>query len=51
MIFLKTLTETLLSKNPKNPKNNPQTCSVNEKTFDNYDILYIVEKILKNSIR
>ena len=24
---------------------------VNEKTFDNYDILYIVEKVLKNAIQ
>ena len=48
-IFSKTLTETLPLKKPKNPKNNPETWYVNEKVFDNYDILYIVEKVLKSS--
>ena len=36
---------------PKNPKNNPETWYVNEKIFDNYNILYIVEKVLKSSIQ
>ena len=51
MIFSKTSTETLPSKNPLNPKNNPQNSYVNEKAFKKYDILYIVEKVLKNSIQ
>ena len=33
MIFSKTLTETLPLKNPKNPKNNPETWYVNGKIF------------------
>ena len=51
MLLSKTSTETLLSKNPKNPENNPETWFVNEKIFDNYDILYIVEKVLRSSIK
>ena len=51
MIFSKTSTETSRSKNPKNPKINPETWYVNEKNFDNYDILYIVEKVLKSFIQ
>ena len=31
MLLSKTSTETLLSKNPKNPENNPETWFVNEK--------------------
>ena len=38
-------------KKPKNPKNNPETWYVKEKLSDNYDILYIVEKVLKSSIQ
>ena len=51
MIFSKTSTETLLLKNPENLKNNPQTWYVNEKFFNDYDILYIVEKVLKSFIQ
>ena len=48
MIFSKTSTETLPS---ENPKNNPETWYVNEIFFYKYDILYIVEKVLKSSIQ
>ena len=51
MIFSKTSTETLPSKNPKNPEINPITWYVNENFFDKYDILYLVEKVLKSSIQ
>ena len=51
MMFSKTLTETLPSKNPENLKNKPATWYVNEKNFNKYDILYIVEKVLKSSIQ
>ena len=51
MIFSKASTETLPSKNPENPKNNPETWNVNEKIFNKFDILYIVEKALKSSIQ
>ena len=43
-IFSENLTETLPSKNPKTLKKNPETWFVNEKVFDKYDILQIVEK-------
>ena len=46
MIISKTIIETL-SENPKNH----ETWYVNEKNFDNYDILYIVEKVLKSSFQ
>ena len=49
MIIWKTKTETLPSKNPENPKNNPKTWYVSEKIFTNDDILYIGEKFLKSS--
>ena len=49
IIFSKKSTETLPLKNPKNPKINPNTWYVNEKVFNKYDILYIVEKELKNA--
>ena len=51
MIFLKTLTETLPLKKPKNPETNPETWYVNENFLNKYDILYIVEKVLKSSIQ
>ena len=51
IIISKISTETLPSKNPQNPKNNPETSYVNDKHFDNYNILYIVEKVLKSSIQ
>ena len=51
MIFSNTSTETLPSKKPKNPKNNRETWYVNDKLFDDYDILYIVEKVLKSFIQ
>ena len=51
MIFANTLPETLAAKNPKNPEINPITWYVNEKVFNKYDILYIVEKVLKRSIQ
>ena len=53
MIFSKTSTETILSENPKNPENNPETWYVKKKLFESYDILYrlYVEKVLKNSIQ
>ena len=51
MKFSKTSTQTLPSKNPKNPEINPETWYVNEKVFDNYDILYIDENVLKNAIQ
>ena len=47
MVFSKTSTETLPLKNPKTPKNNPENWCVNEKVFDKFDILYIVEKSSK----
>ena len=47
MIFSKTSTETLPSKNPKNPEMNPKTWYVNGKVFIIADILYIVENVLK----
>ena len=51
MIFSKTSTETILSKNPKHRKNNPETWYAIKKLFDKYDILYNVEKVLKSSIQ
>ena len=51
MIFSKTSAETLQSKNPKNPETNPKKWYVNEKVFNNYESLYIVEKVLKSSIQ
>ena len=51
MIFSKTSTQTLPFKNPKNPEINPKTWYVNEKIFNKYDILYIVEKTFKNAIQ
>ena len=47
MIFSKTSTETLLSEKPKNLEINPKTWYVNIKSFNKYDILYIVVKLLK----
>ena len=51
MIFSKTSTESLPSKNPTNPKNNPKTWYVKEKTFIINNLLYIVEKVFKSSIQ
>ena len=51
MMFSKTLTETLPSKNPEIPKNDPATWYVKENFFNKYDIFYIVEKVLKTSIQ
>ena len=51
IIFSKTSTQTLPSKNPKNPKSNPETWYVNKKFFNKYDILYIAEKALKSTIQ
>ena len=51
MIFLKKSTETLPSKNPKNPKSYPETWHVNDKILNKYDIIYIVEKVLKSAIQ
>ena len=51
MIFSKTSTETLPSKNPKNLKNNPKTWFVNEKICNKYSILSVVEKVLKSVIQ
>ena len=51
MIFWKTSTQTLPLKNPKNPEINPETWYVNKVFFDNYDLLYITEKLLKNAIQ
>ena len=51
MIFSKTITKTIPSKNPENPRNNPQNWYVKEKNFNKYDILYIVETVLKRSIQ
>ena len=48
MIFSEISTETLPS---KNPKNNPENWYVTKIFFDNYDILYIVGKVLKSSIQ
>ena len=50
MFFSKTSTKNLLLKNPKNPKNNPKTWYIDEKIFNQYNILYIVEMVLKRSI-
>ena len=49
MILSETSTETIPSKNPENPKNNPETQYTNDKNFNNDDLLYIVEKVLKSS--
>ena len=51
MLFWKTSTGTLPSKNPKSPKINPKTWYVNEKIVENDVILYIVEKVMKSSIQ
>ena len=51
MIFSKKSTETLPSKNPKNPKINPNTWYVNEKIFIKHDVLYIVENFSKNTVQ
>ena len=40
MIFLENSTETLPSKNPKNPKNYPEAWYVNEKFLNKYDNIY-----------
>ena len=47
MIFLKSLTETIPLKNPKNPKNYPETWYVNEKILSNSKLLYIIRKVNK----
>ena len=47
-MFLKTLTETITI---KNLKLYTETWYVNEKIFNNDDILYIVEKVMKNAIQ
>ena len=47
MIFSKTSTQILPFKNPKNP----ETWYVNENFFNKNEILYIVEKLLKNAIQ
>ena len=49
MIFSKTSAQTIPSKKSKNPEINPETWYVNEKIFNKHDILYIVEKVLKNA--
>ena len=46
MIFVRSLTGTLPSKKPKNPKHNPETWYVN-----NSGVLHIVEKVIKRRIR
>ena len=51
MMFLKKSTETLPSKNPKNPKNYPETWYVNEKILTKHDIIYIVENVFRSSIQ
>ena len=51
MINSKTSTETLPSKNPKNPEINHKIWNVKEKIFNNGDILNIVEKVLQISIQ
>ena len=51
MIFAKLPTETLPSKNPKNPENKLETWYSNENFFNNDDMLYIVEKVLQSSIQ
>ena len=51
VFFWKTSTETLSSRNPKNPKNNPKTWYVKEEKFNKYDIIYIVENVLESSIQ
>ena len=51
MIFSKTSTETIPLKKPKTPKNNTETWYVNKNFFNKYDILNIVEGVLKNAIQ
>ena len=51
MMFLKTSIETLPSQNLENSEINPKTWYDKEKLFNNYDILYIVEKVLKNFLQ
>ena len=46
-IFSKTLTENLPLKKPKNPKTIPSNMVCQGKDFNNDDILYIVEKVIK----
>ena len=46
MIVLRSLTETILLKNPNNPKINPQTWFVSKKILRNSGLFYIVEKII-----
>ena len=50
MLFPKTSTETLPSKNPKNSKNKPETSYVNEKILNNSEVLYITRKVIKCTI-
>jgi len=47
MIFSKTLTETIPSKNPKNPETIPSNVACPGKNFNNDKIFSIVEKFLK----
>ena len=51
IIFWKTITEIILLKNPKNPKTIPWKMVCQLKDFDNDDILYIFENVLKNAIQ
>ena len=51
MIFLRSLTGTITIEKPKNPENKPKTWYVNENLFNIYDILYIVGKVLENSVQ
>ena len=48
MLFSKTSTETIPSKNPKNPKNNPETCYVNEYKTALYYIIRMRRQICNN---
>ena len=49
-IFPETMTETITIEKPKNPETIPSNMVCQRKVFNNHDVLYIVEKILKNSI-
>ena len=51
MMFWKTLTETTLLKKPENEETILSNLVCQWKVFNNDDILYIVEKVLKNAIQ
>ena len=50
MIFSLKSTETIPLKKPENPETNPETRHVNEKSFRNSGVLYILEKVNKSRL-